>query len=715
MNIQLSANDIIILNHTKSIRECVGNSVLISVSAYSKSGNTISFQWFKDSKILNDEISPILELPSLKHNQSGTYYCQITNGVNDTILTDPATIYALLPTSITKEPEDVKVGLENETVTLEFDAHVSGLGIVDAVRNGEYVKIQWFRVDNGINTKLHNNDIYDGVNSNILSINTNNLQKNGLYFAEIEGKCNKEETKTVNVIKEINLLAISISGFEACEGNYESLKSFISNPNNYNLEYQWYKDGKPIQEKENFKGIFSDELKFEPIYYSDTGKYKLKVTIKGTKFSEFSNEVFIKVGNEPVFVCLRMDTLIDVHTPEYFSGKVENSIWINIFYKSNAKPIYFEIFKNGQLIASRHSDSSVFSLGNISYLECLFNNKFIPNKKDSSSYYVIAYNDCGIAYSDTISLMAQSLCDPFNQFHKLCLNEPISIFLDYQPKIPLNELKIVWESNKDSHFNFETPHESLYYTATKDRLELTDLKFLDEWRNNASVSYFDLRYRVHRSKDGIGLLNYDEFCCFYLKIADIPNIKIQPNDKTLIFDSQDTVFQITFDNDFDKNIEVELYFFTSILNTPKLIDVGIPQIGKLYNHIKKVNYEDAGYYYAVSRYSITNDSIICNVTITDTIKLTVIPKGIVTGVNELNFRFSILPNPANDYILINLSKNSIQPIAEDKVQVFDLLGLEKISELIPPMTSTHLLNVERLPVGVYFIRLGTQVEKFVKI
>jgi len=62
------------------------------------------------------------------------------------------------------------------------------------------------------------------------------------------------------------------------------------------------------------------------------------------------------------------------------------------------------------------------------------------------------------------------------------------------------------------------------------------------------------------------------------------------------------------------------------------------------------------------------------------------------------------------------SNKGLQPFARaEKVQIFDMLGLEVMSELIHPMTSSHQMNVEKLRAGVYFIRVGTRVEKFVKM
>jgi hypothetical protein len=74
----------------------------------------------------------------------------------------------------------------------------------------------------------------------------------------------------------------------------------------------------------------------------------------------------------------------------------------------------------------------------------------------------------------------------------------------------------------------------------------------------------------------------------------------------------------------------------------------------------------------------------------------------------------IKPNPAGDFITITELNNGLQPIVH-KVQIFDVLGIEVMYESILPMTSSHQMNVEKLPAGIYFIRIGYIVEKFVKM
>jgi hypothetical protein len=82
---------------------------------------------------------------------------------------------------------------------------------------------------------------------------------------------------------------------------------------------------------------------------------------------------------------------------------------------------------------------------------------------------------------------------------------------------------------------------------------------------------------------------------------------------------------------------------------------------------------------------------------------------------------NIYPNPAGDYIEISIPDNSNSTLqggvtkGQEKVQIFNTLGIEVLSESIHPMTSSHRMNIEMLPVGIYFIKIGDRVEKFVKI
>lgn len=76
--------------------------------------------------------------------------------------------------------------------------------------------------------------------------------------------------------------------------------------------------------------------------------------------------------------------------------------------------------------------------------------------------------------------------------------------------------------------------------------------------------------------------------------------------------------------------------------------------------------------------------------------------------------FLILPNPATDFIDINL-KNESSLTASGKVQIYNTLGIEIISVEKGLDLTTQRIDISNLSAGVYFIKIGDKVEKFVKI
>lgn len=91
-----------------------------------------------------------------------------------------------------------------------------------------------------------------------------------------------------------------------------------------------------------------------------------------------------------------------------------------------------------------------------------------------------------------------------------------------------------------------------------------------------------------------------------------------------------------------------------------------------------------------------------------------------TGVENKDFtiRTMIIPNPAIDYIEITIPHlekglGGVVPV----VRVYDVLGMEQpVSYSATPLSDGKLrLNVSHLPMGVYFVRVGGIVQKFVKM
>ncbi|MBX3043854.1 MAG: T9SS type A sorting domain-containing protein [Candidatus Kapabacteria bacterium] len=143
----------------------------------------------------------------------------------------------------------------------------------------------------------------------------------------------------------------------------------------------------------------------------------------------------------------------------------------------------------------------------------------------------------------------------------------------------------------------------------------------------------------------------------------------------------------------------------------------------------------------IIRSALNHDLFIKDIYIEDekTIYVSSINEGLIGKFNFLNTSIKdkinsdlmIFPNPASDFITIQLSNKGLQPFAAvDKVQIFDMLGLEvaqtpsSVNNMKNTQTgASELLRIDlsHLPAGVYFIRINCSngacsiVEKFVKM
>ena len=700
--VNLSSQDIVITSHPESIKECAGNAAYLSVSAYSTSNYPLSFQWYKDNEILIGEKSPILLFPELQHFQSGTYFCLISTSEYKPIKSQYASLYVLRSSSITKQPKDVNTNLSNGTISIDFDAHLNGFENDDNSQIIEYVSIQWYLIINGTKSRLNNGIIFNGVHSNILSINLGQLPDTSYFFAEVKGKCGIAQTRTASVIKNKSYVNLEISALEGCEGNIETIKAQITNTNNHKLEFQWYKDGKPIYYKENVKGIFSDELIFNPIKLLDAGKYKLEAKIKDMNYSAFSNEVDVTLCSKPEVIAIRIDTM----TGSFINYK---QAIFHVFFKRSCNS-KMNVYKNDSLIVSHKLD------------EIYMSNYDVPNPEYSgigiiqfeksdidAKYSVLIYNDCGISQSDTITVRDNlndfEGRDPLKQYREFCEDDTTSLRFYFTYVKPNNYKRdYTWSSDGRLDCNPE-----FYSGCRSNVLQFKKLRKVDN-------GMFYLKF----SGNTTNIKKYDSIFIgtgFVIKVKPKPDIKRQPISKNVQNEERDTLIYILFDNEPQLPISIELYYMANLSSTPRLIDKTEAEYGMWYRYIKDVTYSDAGYYYAKVNHE--ND---CSARYSDTVKVTVVPKA-TTDISylESNSDFLIQPNPASDFIMIQTSE-VLKTSEVSSLQIFDILGVE-VKDLSPALSIGEgvRIDVSHLPAGVYFIKLSGSngassiVGKFVKM
>jgi len=85
---------------------------------------------------------------------------------------------------------------------------------------------------------------------------------------------------------------------------------------------------------------------------------------------------------------------------------------------------------------------------------------------------------------------------------------------------------------------------------------------------------------------------------------------------------------------------------------------------------------------------------------------------------EKPYDVSISPNPATDFIEITLSNRTLKGVVE-RVRVYDVLGVCVITSPPAPLQSGEgsklRLDVSHLQPGVYFVQIGSRVQRFVKL
>jgi hypothetical protein len=91
-----------------------------------------------------------------------------------------------------------------------------------------------------------------------------------------------------------------------------------------------------------------------------------------------------------------------------------------------------------------------------------------------------------------------------------------------------------------------------------------------------------------------------------------------------------------------------------------------------------------------------------------------------TGLNEQIEYLSLSPNPASDYIEISGSRVILSEVKNLGVSIYDMLGVEVYCSITtPPAPSQeggkYRIDISGLSPGVYFVRVGDVVRKFVKM
>ncbi|TNE33126.1 T9SS type A sorting domain-containing protein [bacterium] len=323
----------IIIEQPKDVIECVGSldQYLFVVAAPSDRQYKIAYRWLKDERPITQWVEDFgkLTFDTLKFSMSGVYYAEIfafdpnwtslygnpfnydSARVSPIVKSDRVNLYVLQPPSFMKniETQTVKRG---EDCVFTFDAHIYHKHNMKDPTYWTY--IQWFKGS----VKLVDDDRISGSQSSILTIhNINKSDYSTKYRVRLIGECDTIWSNEFAidpgpyiVLKKYGMLNV----YTWCTNKRASVGFNVGTiPPNLPMEYQWYMNDKPIENKPNkyvmtYKPIPSQdysELTITAFWNSDFEneefqKYRVEIWPKGYEDNIFSKEFMRFVWVKPL-------------------------------------------------------------------------------------------------------------------------------------------------------------------------------------------------------------------------------------------------------------------------------------------------------------------------------------------------------------------------------------------------------------------------------
>lgn len=304
--------EITILRQPESILACNGETnKQMRVSASISHGAEVHFQWQKDGVDIPGATDPFMRFPNFDYNTTGTYRVRIYGPANTAagVYTDEVLVYTLRPTEIVKQPVDLDADLGG---TVHFEVQVHTKGITPPYFQHRY---QWYRVINGVETQLMDNEHYANTTSPIMTIT--NLQdlhfsgENDYYFVEIEGQCGTIRSNPVklNMIPPTITFDIQPTDQNVCFGNNATFTAEASSQLDEQISYQWYFNDKVINDDAKYAGTKTNTLTVFTVVESDIGNYKLLATGEISGAQVYSDEVALTMSVSATFIQQPPETL----------------------------------------------------------------------------------------------------------------------------------------------------------------------------------------------------------------------------------------------------------------------------------------------------------------------------------------------------------------------------------------------------------------------
>jgi len=181
---------------------CIGGSHEMSVAAIGE--EPLSYLWYRNGSAISTETESAIIISDAQLNQTGTYFCRVTNDCSS-VDSEETEIIIGTPPAITWDPVDQTL-CEHQTLNLIMAAQ------------GENYYLQWYRNDVPIS----------GANDTVLNIQNVSLQNSGNYYCLAYNSCATASTDTVEVIVNPSPEIDLGPDIDLCEGETATIGTDLS-------------------------------------------------------------------------------------------------------------------------------------------------------------------------------------------------------------------------------------------------------------------------------------------------------------------------------------------------------------------------------------------------------------------------------------------------------------------------------------------------------
>jgi hypothetical protein len=685
-----------ILSQTQSAVYCEDEDANLIIDA---EGFNLKYQWFRDDIILENENNNILNLSNLKYENSAVYQCEIIGElVCNTIKSEPIAVYVATPTAITLQPQHQGWSW-GEFARFKVGIHINGNG------KDKDIKFQWYKGYKPLNdgdgnyTFYKNKSRISGANSQVLEF-LYLLPKDSTdsIYCVVTGRCGSVKTRFVKLQEDAFFkYKILTQEITACVGTPAVLKVQVTHTEPGTLIYEWYRTGnKKIYDNERISGATTPTLTIKSCIGSDLGTYVLRITHKESEFSLNTATISLYAESDPNIITKIKDyTVYDRRNSPKYYGKINLGVGSLLMVDK----YYFQWFRNDTLIHKGGGPAGAI-LG-IPH----------PTLSDEGRYYCIITGGCGVTYTDTFNV--------FLGYQDILLCQGGDTVLSVRKhRLDKGQMKYYWMFR-----NLQVKDAGRYEGSATCNLTVKSVTVNQEGEYN-SYAIDTILNKTYKN----GFVNLDN--------GTAPKIiKIYFN--TLISMKEGMTAKKMMSVVTKKSMKIELYKDTLLytykyyspqnwMNNEYMFYIGCNthepscMAGVLPSGKYKFRFiNDCGETWS-NEFTIKNldsttgivhspekDENTTKYTFEDlSQELVTYPE---TGIND-NYNdepVNIYPNPARDYIVI-------QPSESSDIQIFDMLGINVITVVNGHARSLQI-EISKLSPGIYFIKIGNRIEKFLKM